>query len=501
MWSRKELKKNARNLIKSNYWRRVSVCFLILMLTASYPISRSLFHTYFPDKIQPTAELLFPALFSAGSIGSTFLDFVPDNVIIASFIHTIRNFLRRPDFLVSSFLVLGVIVSLLYKFLISNLLLVGEKRFFIESYNYEDTNISKIFFLYKLRCLVNPAQVMFFCTLFQKLWDLTIIGGLIKHYEYSMIPYILAENPKISRKNAFFLSKQLTKGNKWKLFLLDLSFLGWEILSFFTLGILDVLYVRPYKMNSKSALYLLLRRNYVLSRAPKYEQLNDSYLEHVPSEDELLISKALYDDSEGPYTKISYFAPHQYPVFLFSVQPPFSAVRSPINPAQHYDFWSCVFLFHAISIFGWLLEIVSELLSSGTLANVSLRTLPWLPLYGICGLLILHFLKKYSKNPAIIFVITYLIYTALNALIHLAMELGLDIGLMSYHSYLTLLNGETYLGDGAVFALLGCAFFYYFAPRWNSLFLKLRRSWRIALCVLLTVIFVIDFLLSAPITI
>ena len=80
--------------------------------------------------------------------------------------------------------------------------------------------------------------------------------------------------------------------------LLDCSFLGWEFFSLFTLGILDIIYVRPYKMNCKASLYLFLQRNYVLSRAPKYEQLNDSYLEHVPSEDELLISKALYDDSE-----------------------------------------------------------------------------------------------------------------------------------------------------------------------------------------------------------
>ena len=287
------------------------------------------------------------------------MDFIPDNFVVASFLHTIQNSLKRPDFIVTSFLTLGVIFSLLYKFFVSNLLIVGEKRFFVESYNYEDTNISKIFFLYKLRYLANPSWVMFCYTLFQKLWDLTIIGGIIKHYEYSMIPCILAENPKISQKNAFFLSKQLTKGNKWKLFLLDCSFLGWELLSLFTLGILDILYVRPYKMNCKASLYLFLRRNYVLSRAPKYEQLNDSYLEHVPSEDELLISKALYDDSEGPYTKISYFAPHQYPVFLFSVQPPIAAVKSPVNPAQNYDFLSCVFLFHAFSIFGWLLEIIS----------------------------------------------------------------------------------------------------------------------------------------------
>ena len=475
MWSRKELKKKARILIKSNYWRSVSVCFLIAMLTASYPISRSLFLNYFPDKIQTKAELILPAFISAESLSSAFLDFIPDNFVVASFLHTIQNSLKRPDLIVTSFLTLGVIFSLLYKFFISNLLIVGEKRFFVESYNYEDTNISKIFFLYKLRHLANPSWVMFCYTLFQKLWDLTIIGGIIKHYEYSMIPYILAENPKISQKNAFFLSKQLTRGNKWKLFLLDCSFLGWELLSLFTLGILDILYVRPYKMNCKASLYLFLRRNYVLSRAPKYEQLNDSYLEHVPSEDELLISKALYDDSEAPYTKISYFAPHQYPVFLFSVQPPIAAVKSPVNPAQNYDFLSYVFLFHAFSIFGWLLEIISELLSCGTLENVTLRTLPWLPLYGICGLLILLLLKKYIKKPATMFIINFIVYTVLDYLIQLFLDLGFGIELPKYHSYLAFMNGEAYLGDGAVFALLGCAFFYYFAPRWNSLFMNFSR--------------------------
>lgn len=68
MWSRKELKKKARILIKSNYWRSVSVCFLIAMLTASYPISRSLFLNYFPDKIQTNAELILPAFISAESL-------------------------------------------------------------------------------------------------------------------------------------------------------------------------------------------------------------------------------------------------------------------------------------------------------------------------------------------------------------------------------------------------------------------------------------------------
>ena len=109
MWSRKDLKKKARILIKSNYWRSVSVCFLIAMLTASYPISRSLFLNYFPDKIQTKTALILPVFISAESFSSAFLDFIPDNFIAASFLHTVQNYLKRPDFIVTSFLTLGVI--------------------------------------------------------------------------------------------------------------------------------------------------------------------------------------------------------------------------------------------------------------------------------------------------------------------------------------------------------------------------------------------------------
>ena len=169
-----------------------------------------------------------------------------------------------------------------------------------------------------------------------------------------MIPYILAENPKISRKDAFFLSKQLMNKNKWRVFLLDCSFLGWKILSILTLGILDFIFVNPYITGCKAELYASLRRDYVLSRSPRYEMLSDSYLEHVPSEDELLISKALYDDSQGPYTKTSYFEPEQYPVFLFSVQP--KTVKPSARVFRNYDILSCIFLFHAASCFGWIMD-------------------------------------------------------------------------------------------------------------------------------------------------
>ena len=48
-------------------------------------------------------------------------------------------------------------------------------------------------------------------------------------------------------------------GNKWKAFVLDLSFIGWEILSVLTCGILTIFYVNPYILSTNAALYEKLR--------------------------------------------------------------------------------------------------------------------------------------------------------------------------------------------------------------------------------------------------
>ena len=102
--------------------------------------------------------------------------------------------------------------------------------------------------------------------------------------------------------------------------------------------------------------------------------------------------------------------------------------------------------------------------------------------------------KEIYQKPATMFIINFIVYTILDYLIQLFLDLGFGIELPKYHSYLAFMNGEAYLGDGAVFALLGCAFFYYFAPRWNSLFMKLKKWMRILICILLTTVFVLDLL-------
>lgn len=472
MWKRTELKKRARALLKQNYWKAISVCFIIAMLTTAYPIS--------------TTFISLQNISGAGEPDAAFALDIPSFEVI---IQTVSRFFEGasgPGITGQIVTAAGLLLALLYQIFINNLLLIGEKRFFMESHSYNKTMISKIFFLFKLRCIRRPAWIMFCRSLFQSLWNLTIVGGIIKHYEYSMIPYILAENPRISRRDAFFLSRQLTARNKWRLFLLDLSFSGWVLLSVFTLGLLEFLFVNPYITLCRSELYLSLRRNYVLSRSPRYERLNDSCLEHVPSEDELLIRKALYDDSNGPYTKISYFAPEQYPVFLFSVQPPFKSVHSPVKADRKYDVCTKVFLFHAFSLSGWLLETLVSLIQNGTFDADAAFFAPWIPLYGIYGLLILFLTRRIVKKPVFVFAICFAVYTVLEYGSNLVSDLLLGFPFRDYSAFLLNLNDRVYLGSSATVGLLGCTFIYYLAPKWSEWFEKPGRSVRWTVCLILT---------------
>lgn len=88
-----------------------------------------------------------------------------------------------------------------------------------------------------------------------------VIPGIVKAYEYRMIPYILAENPQMSYKDAFAESKRMMTGNKWKAFVLDWSFILWDILAIFTCGILMIFYVRPYQELTNAEFYHALKEN------------------------------------------------------------------------------------------------------------------------------------------------------------------------------------------------------------------------------------------------
>ena len=88
------------------------------------------------------------------------------------------------------------------------------------------------------------------------LWSLVfIIPGIVKAFSYAMTPYILADMPNVSAKDALRLSIRMTDGYKLDIFVAGLSFLGWLLASAFTCGILYLLYVGPYMQIAAAGFY------------------------------------------------------------------------------------------------------------------------------------------------------------------------------------------------------------------------------------------------------
>ena len=93
-----------------------------------------------------------------------------------------------------------------------------------------------------------------------------------------MAGYIMTENPEISAKEAMKISKQMMKGNKWKTFILDMSFFIWNLLSVLTFGILGMLYVNPYNAATIAELYMTLRELAIEEKYEYCENFNDKFI-------------------------------------------------------------------------------------------------------------------------------------------------------------------------------------------------------------------------------
>ena len=97
---------------------------------------------------------------------------------------------------------------------------------------------------------------MFLRTLYIFGWSLLfLIPGIVKSYSYMLVPYIMAENPTLDHKRVFQLSREMMNGHKMEAFVLQWSFFGWILLSVFTTGILNILYVNPYMQATYAEFY------------------------------------------------------------------------------------------------------------------------------------------------------------------------------------------------------------------------------------------------------
>ena len=130
---------------------------------------------------------------------------------------------------------------------------VGYSRFNLELVDHNDAGFEHLFKYFPW--WANAVCTRLLKGLYVFLWSLLlVIPGIVASYSYAMTEYILAEHPEMTASEAIAASKEMMSGNRWRLFCLHVSFIGWAILCAFTLGIGN-LWLNPYKNAATAAFY------------------------------------------------------------------------------------------------------------------------------------------------------------------------------------------------------------------------------------------------------
>ncbi len=278
MWTRAELKDKAKAALKRNYWKAVLIA-VIIMLIGDAMVAGGM-----------SGSLNFGTDNSIQSINGdqtimdkieTFTDEYESSELNIGdgFARVIVLVLLRIGVGAGLAVLIGSVFTLLYNILLVNPLAVGTRKFFSNSLE-SKASLKDVVSVFKnnywnnvkIMLIVN-IKIIFWSLLFcipavigafiPGIGQLIMIFGVIamgvllvvKMYDYMMVPYILNDNPDISTDAVFAESKRLIEGEKWNVFVLDLSFIGWNLLSSLTFGLLSVFFVGPYQCYTYAALY------------------------------------------------------------------------------------------------------------------------------------------------------------------------------------------------------------------------------------------------------
>ena len=148
-------------------------------------------------------------------------------------------------------------------FIIGGVVELGYAKFLLKQHDKKELVFADLFSQFE-RFGTGFAQ-RFLRTLYTALWTLLfVVPGIIKSLSYAMTPFILEDHPELTASEAINRSKKLMDGHKMDLFILSLTFIGWDILSALTFGI-GFLFLNPYRNAAYAAFY----RNI---SAPRQEQ-------------------------------------------------------------------------------------------------------------------------------------------------------------------------------------------------------------------------------------
>lgn len=287
MWTRRELKERAKAALQRNYWKLVLVSMLLVLFgceAGGYSFSSTgVFKSSDSDSSAERAEEITEELIVVDGVpGLPGADEAVAQMIGRSDVEAddygiridgediVVGILAIGIFLIIFFLVLAVFMVV--DIFLINPLDVGGKRFMKKSIE-DVAQVKEIAFAYD-HSYKNVVKVMFYRDLYIVLWTLLfVIPGIVKMYQYLMVPYILAETPDMEYHEALAKSRDMMEGNKWRAFVLGLSFILWDILGALTFGMVEIFYVCPYRNLTFAALYDELKKTPVMNteNLPVYE--------------------------------------------------------------------------------------------------------------------------------------------------------------------------------------------------------------------------------------
>ena len=362
----------------------------------------------------------------------------------------------------------GILIYIMIFIFIQNIIIVGKNRYFLEHRKYQNTAFDKILFVYKVKKTKNVAKIMLIRNLKMILWWFTVIMAPIKHYEYSMVPYILAENPEISMKDCFELSKQMTAGYKFTIFKMDLSLIPWYILGLLTLGITNIFYFNPYKESIYANVYMILREKLLPN---KKDYFKDEYLQG----DNIL---------------------EEYPMDKYFIEEVKHKKWLKTDYKMDYSLQNLVLFFFTFSILGYLWEVLYTLFNEGLLVNRGTMVGPWVPIYGWGSILIIVLLINLRDKPVYMFLGSFVVSGLLEYSTAWYLETFNGMKWWDYSGYFLNIDGRICLEGLLVFALAGCTATYFIIPYLDSLYKKIKPRIKTIIIIILVALYCVDFVYS-----
>ena len=251
MWTRQEIKLNAKNSLRNFYWKAVLAAF-ILMLVGDTLVATANSNSF--GSSDDTSYVTGSYTDAYGNVYS-YGEQVTDGAAISD---SLLNAYASLFSLMLPVAVIATLIGLAIKVFVFNPLIVGGRKFFLQA-SRGDVNL-RYFGSAFGDGYMNVVGAMFMTKLSIFLWSLLlVVPGIIKAYEYRMVPYLMIEDPTLSPSQAKELSKNMMLNEKLDVFVLDLTFILWRLLSGITFGIVGIFYVNPYIEFTNAELYRKIR--------------------------------------------------------------------------------------------------------------------------------------------------------------------------------------------------------------------------------------------------